>query len=56
MRTAFTAAGLLATTTLAVQQAELDFFNYMVEWGKSYDSVEEFAMRLALWQKTERFI
>lgn len=51
MRT-LVAATLAAFTSAAQLNAyEFQFVQYMAKYGKSYDSVEEFQLRFALWRK-----
>ena len=40
----------------AISHIEFSFLNYITEFGKSYDTVEEFEMRLSNFAATDEFI
>jgi len=40
----------------AIDTATFEFMQYISRYGKSYDTIEEFNTRMALFQKTNTFI
>lgn len=46
----------LATVAAAHPQHQFKFMQYIAEHGKSYSTASEYALRFALWSKTEEFI
>ena len=46
----------LFTAVSAIDTTTFEFLQYLSEQGKSYDTIEEFNTRMALFQKTNTFV
>jgi 3-oxoacyl-(acyl-carrier-protein) synthase len=51
----FAAVALVAAVS-AIDTATFEFMQYISKYGKSYDTIEEFNTRMALFQKTNTFV
>ncbi len=51
----FAFAAVVASVS-AIEQMQLDFFNYVAKYGKSYSEEKEFAMRLNRYVEVDQFI
>jgi cathepsin L len=52
----FATAALVAVASARLSAQDFEFVNYMAKFGKSYETLEEFQMRAALFQKWDQEI
>ena len=52
----FAASLVAASVSAAITSNDLKFMNFIAEHGKSYETIEEYNVRSALWSATEDFI